>query len=104
MSTFEEHQSKYDKLVEEAEKERLSRPLVDRLRDCGPFRASDGIMSVKLGDYKDSHDAADEIERLVSEVSRLRHIITNAIEAVADLDDTPESVRVFTILSKGQKD
>lgn len=54
----------YEKWLAQKEEERLARPLVERLRDCGPFVASDGYMSLAVGDYKDSHEAADRIEEL----------------------------------------
>jgi uncharacterized protein YciI len=71
MSTLEERQAKRDadnekwlQRQQQEEKERLARPLVERLRDCGPFLASDGYMALAVGSYKDAHEAADRIEEL----------------------------------------
>jgi len=71
MSTIEERQALRDKQRKDTEKwlqkkeeERLARPLVERLRDCGPFEADDGYMSLAVGNYKDAHEAADRIEKL----------------------------------------
>jgi uncharacterized protein YciI len=71
MSTIEERRAKRDaqreadeKRLADEEKERLARPLVERLRDCGPFRAGDGHMSIAVGNYRDAHEAADRIEKL----------------------------------------
>ncbi len=65
---------------------RLEIPLVDRLRDCGPFRASDGYLSVATGYWKDAHEGADEIERLRMQLTQrerelkvLREKVTNAL-------------------------
>ena len=67
----DEQRAKTDKWLEDTEKERLARPLVERLRDCGPFRASDGYMSLALGSWKDAHDAADRIEELERQLKEL---------------------------------
>ena len=53
-----------EKWLQEKEEERLARPLVERLRNCGPFVADDGYMALAVGSYKDSHEAADRIEEL----------------------------------------
>jgi uncharacterized protein YciI len=78
MSTNEERQAKRDKQredhekwLQEKEKERLAKPLVERLRDCGPFLAGDGYMSLAVGDWKDAHDAADTIEQLELRIEQL---------------------------------
>ncbi len=68
---YEDRLEKREQEEAEREAQRIARPLVERLRDCGPFRASDGIMSVKTGDYMDAHEAADVIENLEEVITRL---------------------------------
>lgn len=79
MSTNEERQAKRDeqraktdKWLADEEQKRLARPLVERLRDCGPFTASDGYMGLAVGNWKDSRDAADRIEELERQLNELR--------------------------------
>jgi hypothetical protein len=50
--------------LEEQEIERKKTPLVERLRDSGPYKAGDGFISVAVGNYRDAHEAADRIEEL----------------------------------------
>ena len=79
MSTLEERRAKRDAQREQTEKrladieaKRLARPLVERLRDCGPFMASDGHMSLAVGNYKDAHEAADRIEELERQLKEIK--------------------------------
>lgn len=59
------------KIHADAEAERLSTPLMERLRACGVRLASDGIMSIFPPDIADAHDAADVIDALVDIARRL---------------------------------
>ena len=72
---------------EEAEREaqRLARPLVERLRDSGTFRASDGLMSIKTGDYRDAHEAADILEVQQNHIYNQRVQIENLEEVITRL-------------------
>ena len=60
----DEQREQTEEWMRKKEQERLSRPLVERLRDCGLFEAEDGMMGLKVGDYRDAHEAADKIEAL----------------------------------------
>jgi hypothetical protein len=51
--------------------ERGSRPLVERLRDCGTFIATDGHPSYAPPHEEDAKEAAGEIERLRGLLARL---------------------------------
>ena len=62
----EAQREQIEKWRAEEEQERLAKPLVERLRNSGPFEASDGFMSYATGDYRDAHEAADRIEQLES--------------------------------------
>jgi hypothetical protein len=64
--TTERDETRHEELKARLESVRLGRPLIERLRDTGPFRASDGITSVALPDYMDAWEAADELARLAS--------------------------------------
>jgi hypothetical protein len=59
------------KMLADAETERLSTPLLERLRACGVRPASDGVMSIFTADTRDVHDAADVIETLLAVAARL---------------------------------
>lgn len=78
--TERERRREESELQREKEREmRLQIPLVERLRDCGPFRASDGYMSVMTGSWEDSHEAADEIDRLNMELIALRAVAKDGL-------------------------
>lgn len=51
--------------------ERHAVPLVQRLRDSGVFRASDGAMSIRTPEIDDAHEAADALEVLLAIADRL---------------------------------
>ena len=79
METSEERKARLKKQKEQTEKwiaereqERLARPLVERLRDSGPFVAGDGHMSYATGDYRDAHEAADRIEELERQLKEIK--------------------------------
>lgn len=69
----DEARARTDKWLEDREKERLSKPLVERLRNCGPYIDSDGHMSLTVGSYKDAHEAADRIEELERQLNKLNN-------------------------------
>lgn len=87
-------QDKYERLRAEEIAKRLQIPLIERLRDCGPFRASDGIMSVSVPDYRDTHEAADLIENLEEVITRLVMAAGKMVDAYPDAvnDESVESL------------
>lgn len=82
---YEEREAERERQEAKREAERLARPLVERLRDCGPFRASDGIMSIKTGDYRDAHEAADILEVQQNHIYRQKEQIVNLEEVITRL-------------------
>ncbi len=67
----------------------MSDDIVERLRNCGPFLASDGYMSTRVLPSSTAHEAAAEIERL--RAAQVRH--------VAELDEMAD--RIEQLVMKG---
>ena len=83
----EDSQDKYERFRAEERAKRLQIPLVERLRESGPFRASDGIMSISVPDYEDAHEAADVIENLEEVITRLEAAGQKMVDAYPDAVD-----------------
>ncbi len=108
LTKYEIREQERDRQQAEDEAKRLQIPLVERLRDCGPFLASDGMMSYASPDYRDAHEAADLIEKLTSVIGSAQTLINKSLQESAMLRWDHFNVKdvraVLAILEKGLKE
>jgi hypothetical protein len=96
-------EARSQKIHAAAEAKRLSTPLMERLRDCGVHLASDGFMSIRLPDWRDSHDAADAIDALIDAARRLAYG-DDTERAAARIELTEIQDRIAALRTRTQGD
>ncbi len=108
LTKYEIREQERDRQRAEDEAKRLQIPLIERLRDCGPFLASDGMMSYAVPDYRDAHEAADLIEKLTSAIDSAQALINKGLQESAMLRwehfNVKDAREVLAILEEGFKE